>query len=146
MDDDAAADRVRASFARQGAMGLLGAKLARVFPGLVEIALPYREDLAQQHGFFHGGIVSAVLDSACGYAALSRMPADRGVLTVEFKISFVAAASGDRLFARGRVVKSGRTLVFCDGEALVPAADGERVVATMTATMMAVHNRPGVQD
>ena len=127
-------------------MGLLGAKLARVFPGLVEIALPYREDLAQQHGFFHGGIVSAVLDSACGYAALSRMPADRGVLTVEFKISFVAAASGDRLFARGRVVKSGRTLVFCDGEAAVPAPHGERVVATMTATMMAVHNRPGVED
>lgn len=142
------ARRVRDSFARQGAMRAIGAAIARVAAGKVEIALPFGDGVAQQHGFFHGGIVSALLDSACGYAALSLMPADAAVLTVEFKISFLAPARGALLLARGRVVKPGRTLSFCEGEAVLPGPDGgpdERRVATMSATMICVRDRPDLR-
>lgn len=135
------AERVRASFARQEFMALIGASLVRIEPGEVEIELPHEGRLAQQHGYTHAGAVATVLDSACGYAALTLMDEGVAVLTVEFKISLLAPATG-AVLARGRVVKTGRTLTFCVGEALV----GETTVATFSATMMAVRGRAGVAD
>src|SRR5215813_9680150 len=97
--------RVRASFARQRVMETIGAELTRLEPGAVEIALPFRPELTQQHGFVHAGIIATILDSACGYAAFSLMPADLAVLTVEYKINLLRPASGERMVARARVVK-----------------------------------------
>jgi uncharacterized protein (TIGR00369 family) len=108
------AARIRESFRRQRAMQLLGARMIRVEPGLVQIELPYREDLTQQHGYFHGGFTSAIADSAGGYAGYSLFPADSSVLTVEFKISLLAPAKGEKLVATGRVLKPGRTLTVCE--------------------------------
>lgn len=107
--------RVRASFARQRAMDTIGATLARVEPGLVEVELPYRVDLTQQHGFMHAGIVATILDSACGYAAFSLMAADVAVLTIEYKINLLRPAQGDRFVARGLVVRAGQTITVCSG-------------------------------
>src|SRR6185312_11502943 len=107
-DPDFAA-RIRASFGRQKAMALIGASLTRVAPGSVEIALPFREDLTQQKGFVHGGIIGMIADTACGYAAFSLMPADCSLVTVEYKINILAPALGS-LVAQGRVLKPGRTL------------------------------------
>jgi uncharacterized protein (TIGR00369 family) len=134
--------RVRASFARQRFMATLGATLERVAPGEVTIALPYRDDLTQQHGFLHAGVVTAVVDSACGYAALSLMEPGAGVVSVEFKINLLAPAVGARFVATARVVKAGRTLTVCGGELTA----GETVVAVMQATMMAVRDRAGMTD
>lgn len=136
--------RVRESFARQTAMMTLGASLSKVAPGEVEIELPFRYDLSQQHGFIHGGIVTAIMDSACGYAALTLMPTDVAVLTVEFKVNFVAPAAGDRLIARGRVAKPGRILTVCAGEVVAQHDGQQKTVAVMLATIMAVRERPDV--
>ena len=135
---------VRASFARQAFMSTLGAHLERVEPGEVWIRIACRADLTQQHGFLHAGAVSSVLDSACGYAALSLMPADVGVLTIEFKTNLLAPARGEELVARGRVLRSGRTITVCQGEAFVLAEGQETLVATMLATIMTVRERPDV--
>jgi uncharacterized protein (TIGR00369 family) len=108
--DPAFEARVRASFARQGVMTTIGARLTRVAAGAVEIELPFRSDLTQQHGFVHAGVITTIADSACGYAAFSLMPAEASVLTVEYKVNLLAPARGDRFVARGRVVKPGRTL------------------------------------
>jgi uncharacterized protein (TIGR00369 family) len=108
--------RVRLSFARQRVMETIGAVLSRVDAGAVDIALPFRDDLTQQDGFLHAGIVATILDSACGYAAYSLMPADVGVLTVEYKINLMRPAIGNRLVARGRVVRAGKTLTVCTGD------------------------------
>ena len=108
--------RVRGSFAGQSLNRTIGARLGRVAPGEVEIEVPFREDLGQQHGFIHGGIVAAIVDSACGYAALSLTASSAEVLTVEFKINFLAPAQGERLIARGRVSRPGRTLSVCQGD------------------------------
>jgi uncharacterized protein (TIGR00369 family) len=143
--DDGFEPRVRASFARQRVMETIGAVLARVDPGAVEIALPYRADLTQQHGFIHAGIVATILDSACGYAAFSLMPADVAVLTVEYKINLLRPAKGDRLVARARVVRPGKTLTVCAGD-VVAQAGAESVVATMLATVMAVPQRDGLKQ
>lgn len=136
--------RVRASFARQTAMTTIGARLLRVAPAEVEIELPFRDDLTQQHGFFHGGLVAAILDTACGYAALSLMPADAAPLTVEYKINFVSPARGDRLIARGRVTRPGRILSVCAGDVFALSAGEERLVATMLNTVMGLYGRPDV--
>ena len=106
--------KVRASFARQGIMGHLGAKLERVQPGLVEISLPFRPELTQQHGYFHAGVVATIADSAGGYAAFSVFPPDSTVLAVELKVNLLAPANGDRLRARGEIVRSGRTITVCE--------------------------------
>ena len=139
--------RVRESFARQGIMTTIGASVTHVAPGEVEVTLPFRDDLTQQHGYLHAGVVTTIVDSACGYAALSLMPPDAGVLTVEFKVNLLAPASGQRMLARGRVVKPGRTITVCAGEVFAEDESGqEKLVATMTATAMTIHNRPGVSD
>jgi uncharacterized protein (TIGR00369 family) len=124
-------DAIRQSFAQQGTMGLLGASIERIEPGEVTLLLPFRAEVSQQHGFFHGGVISTLLDTACGYAAMQTQPGAE-VLTVEFKLNFTAPARGVLLRATGRVIKAGRTLIVCIGEA---DADG-KPCATMLATMM----------
>ena len=138
--------RVRASFARQRVMDTIGATMRQVAPGEVEIELPFREDLTQQHGFLHAGIVGTILDSACGYAALSLMPSDAGVLTIEYKINLIAPASGSRMFARGHVTKPGRTITVSAGEVYAEQQGKEKLIATMQATIMTIRDRPGVSD
>lgn len=123
---------VRDSFDRQLYMQLIGAALIRVAPGEVDIELPFRADLGQQHGLLHAGVLAAIGDTACGYAALTLMPAGSEVWSVEFKINLLAPAMGRRFEARGRVVRSGRTLTVCNAE----VATDERVVATMTGTFI----------
>jgi len=130
--------RVRASFERQRVMTSMGATMTRVEAGLVEIELPYRVELTQQHGFIHAGIVATILDSACGYAAFSRMPLGYAVLTAEYKINLMRPAKGDRFIARARVVRAGKVLTVCTGDAFAVEGDRERIVATMLATIMAV--------
>jgi uncharacterized protein (TIGR00369 family) len=139
--------RVRTSFGRQQAMALLGAQMTEVRPGVTEIVLPFREELTQQHGFVHAGIITAIVDSACGYAALSLMPPDSGVLTIEFKVNLLSPAAGERFVARGQVVKPGRTIMVCTGEVVAERTDGTRqTVALMQATMMVVRDRAAVSD
>ncbi len=134
--DAAVIARVRASFARQGAMSTLGATLAEVAAGRVAIAMPIEPHLSQQDGFVHGGIVVTALDSACGYAALTLVSDDSNVLTVELKVNLLAPAGGERLVAVGEVVHAGRTLTVCRGDAHAERG-AERVhVATLLATMI----------
>ncbi|MDB4948325.1 MAG: PaaI family thioesterase [Gemmatimonadetes bacterium] len=128
--------KVRDSFARQAAMATIGARLGRVAPGEVEIELPFRGDLTQQNGFLHAGIVTAVVDSACGYAAHSLMAPGAEVLSVEFKVNLLAPAAGERFVARGRVLRSGRTLTVCAGDLFAIRDGAETQVATMLATMI----------
>jgi uncharacterized protein (TIGR00369 family) len=132
------------SFSKQQAMSTIGATLSRVEAGHVEIELPYRESLTQQHGFLHAGIVTAVLDSSCGYAAFTLMPPGAGVLSVEFKVNLLAPAKGLVLVARGRVIRAGRTITVCQADAFMRVDDREVPVATMLATMMTVTDRPDV--
>ncbi len=134
--------RVRASFARQGAMQLIGAVLARVEPGVATIELPYRADLTQQHGFFHAGMTSAIADSSAGYAAFSLFPATSSVLTVEFKINLIAPADGERLVATGRVKKPGRTLTICEFEVVAHKGAKATVCAVGLETLICLADRP----
>jgi uncharacterized protein (TIGR00369 family) len=140
-DADFAA-RVRASFGRQAVMATLGAALEAVEAGRVVIAMAHRPQLTQQHGFLHAGIVSTALDSACGYAAFSLMPADAAVLTIEFKVNLLAPARGPQFRFEGQVTKAGRTISVVDGRAYQHDGAGEPVlIATMTATVMTVLGR-----
>ncbi len=138
--------RTRDSFARQPAMGTLGVTIDTVEPGRVVLQMPYRADLTQQHGFVHAGMVATALDSACGYAAFTLMPADAGVLTIEFKINLLAPARGPLLRFEGRVTKAGRSISVADGRAFQFEPGGEpRLIATMTATLMTVTGRDDVR-
>jgi uncharacterized protein (TIGR00369 family) len=134
--------KVRESFARQQFMATIGAELVHVAPGEVDVELSPDPRLTQQHGFLHAGVVVAAVDSACGYAALSLMDEASDVLTVELKVNLLAPATGQRLLARGRVLRSGRTLTVCSGEAVAVAEGAETVVATLLTTMMAVPGSP----
>lgn len=138
--------RVRASFSKQGLMTTLGATLDAVSPGMVEISLRPHAAVSQQHGFVHAGAVSAIADSAAGYAALSLMPADAGVLTTEFKINLLAPAAGDRIVARGRVVKAGRTLTLAQAEVYADTGGQEKLIALLTATLITIKGRDGISD
>ena len=141
------ARRTRDSFARQQIMALLGAEMTRVEPGLVEIELAYRAELTQQHGFFHAGATSTIADSAGGYAAFTLFPADASVLTAEYKINLLAPASGERLRARGTVIKPGRTLTACDLEVYAVQADGtEKLCAKGLQTLATVGSRPDIAE
>jgi uncharacterized protein (TIGR00369 family) len=139
-DADFAA-RVRASFERQAVMRTLGAALAEVHAGRVVIAMAHQPGLCQQHGFLHAGIVSTALDSACGYAAFSLMPADAAVLTIEFKVNLLAPARGPDFRFEGEVVKAGRTISVVEGKAWQLDGGKHSLVATMTATVMTVLGR-----
>src|ERR1700742_2514771 len=130
--------RVRASFARQTAMATLGIEIIGVNAGEVELRMPYAAGYAQQHGFIHAGILTTALDTACGYAAFSLMPDDAAVLTVEFKTNLVAPARGDFFLFRARVLKPGRTITICDAQAFAVEDGQERLVATMTGTLIAL--------
>ncbi len=136
------ATRVRASFERQGIMRLIGARMTRVEPGRVEIELPYRADLTQQHGFFHAGVTSTIADSAGGYAGYTLFPAGSSVLTVEYKMNLVAPAEGDTLVAIGRVKKSGRSLTICELEVLAVKSGAAKSCAYGLQTLMCLHDRP----
>jgi uncharacterized protein (TIGR00369 family) len=135
------AERVRESLSRQAFMTYLGATLAKVAPGYCEIRMPYRPELTQQHGFFHAGAMAAVIDSACGYAAFSLMPADASVVTVEYKMNLLAPGRGDTLVARGEVIRNGRTLKICRGEGFGVRNGAETRCVEMLSTIMMLANR-----
>ena len=139
---DAMVARVRASIEQQGMMATLGVELVSIERGRVDLALRYDHRFTQQHGFMHAGAVASVLDSACGYAAYSVMPPEAQVLTVTYTINLLAPAAGERFAVTGQVVRAGRTLVVCRGEAFADGAG--RPFAAMQATMTAVYDRPGV--
>ena len=143
--DPGFADRIRASFDKQGAMHTIGAVLARVAPGHVVIELAWQQGLTQQHGFLHAGMVATALDSACGYAGSTLMPADAGVLTIEYKINLLAPAQGERFRMEGIVVKPGRTITVAEGRAYALHEGREKLIATMGATLMTITGRAGIQ-
>ncbi len=122
-------------------MALIGAELAVVAPGRCEIRLAYKPELSQQHGFFHGGVIGMVADSAGGYAAYTLMPADSSVLTVEYKMNLLAPGDGDLLLADGHVLKAGRNLVISRSEVYVVKGGRETHCATMQQTLMTMHGR-----
>ena len=138
-------ERIRKSFVRQVIMDTFGASLANVSAGAVEIRLPYNKSLTQQHGFLHAGAVATILDSACGYAALTLAEAGDGVLAVEYKINFLSPAVGDEIVARGNVTRAGTTVTVCTGDAFSIKDGVEKIVAKMLATMMIVTGR-GLTD
>jgi len=138
--------RVRASFARQAAMRLIGAELRTVEPGHVVIELPYRADLTQQHGFIHGGMTAMIADSAAGYAAFTLFPADSSILTVEFKINLVAPADGERLAASARVKKTGRTLTICEFEVAALKHGRSTVCALGLQTLIHLAGKPDTPE
>ncbi len=142
-DPDAIA-KMKAGFDAQGAMKTLGAVVQDVSPGRVVLSMPFRADLTQHHGFIHAGIITTVLDSACGFAAFTLMDAGSEVLTAEFKSSFLEPARGSSFRFEGDVIKSGRTLTFTQGKAFALEEGRDTLISTMTATMMAVRGRTGV--
>lgn len=132
--------RVRDSFARQTLMTTVGAEMAEIGPGTCTLAMAYRRDLCQQHGFHHAGVTTALADSAAGYAAYSLMPPGSSVLTVEYKINLMAPADGERFIARAAVEKSGRTLAVVRSEVFAVEGGEEKAIAFMLATMMCLAN------
>lgn len=131
-------DRIAASFNAQGLMRTLGAELVSAIDGEVHIGLPFSAAISQQHGYVHAGAISSILDSACGYAALTRAPADCEVVTAEFKINLVRPAIGERFVAVGKVQTAGKLLTVCTGEVRALSGDTSKVVALMQATIVAV--------
>ena len=132
------AEEIKQSFAKQTIMALIGAELTRVEAGLVEITLPYRSDLTQQHGYLHAGIVTTIADSACGYAAYTLMPADSEVLSVEFKVNLLRPAKGETFHALAEVVKAGKTLTVVRADVFGITNDRRELIATMLGTMICV--------
>jgi uncharacterized protein (TIGR00369 family) len=135
--------RIRISFARQGLNETFGAALGSVVAGSVEIVVPFAARVSQQHGFFHGGVMGAIGDSACGYAAMTLTPAGAEVLTIEYKINFLAPGRGECLVARARVTRPGRTVTVCAGDVFTMIGDEQKLVATMLATIMTVGSPSG---
>lgn len=140
--DPGYAARVRASFDRQGVMRLIGARMTEVRPGYCAIELPYRDDLTQQHGYIHAGIVGTIVDSAGGYAGFTLFPVDATVLTAEYKLNLLVPAKGERLIAVGEVVKSGRTLVIVRGEVHAEVAGMRTLCAIMQQTLVVMMGKP----
>ena len=133
--------RVRANFATQGMLTALGGTLSRVRPGEVHILAPFDSRFTQQDGFLHAGVVTTLMDSACGYAAFSLMPADSRVLSVEFKVNLLSPARGDRFRAQGQVIKHGRTLTVCEGKLFAISGGEETLCAIMQATMICIREK-----
>jgi len=136
--------RVRESFSRQTLMQTLAARITGMAPGEVEITMPMRDGLSQQDGFVHAGIITAIVDSACGYAALSLTPANREVLTIEYKVNFLSPAIGELFVARGRVTRAGKTIAVCSGDVTAETGGEPKLIASMLATMMIIN--PGRQQ
>jgi uncharacterized protein (TIGR00369 family) len=143
---DAFEARMRASFNRQKVMQTLGVTVERAGAGEAGFAMPFAPEFTQQHGFLHAGIVSTVLDTACGYAAFTLMAPDAAVLTVEFKANFLAPAKGERFRFAGKVVKAGRTISVCEAQAFACTGGEEKLIATMTATIMSLTGRAGIEQ
>lgn len=139
------AERVRASFAKQRIMATMGAQVESIEAGRVALRLPFRDDLTQQHGFLHAGVIAALADSACGYAALTLMPSDAAVLSVEFKVNMLAPAKGDAIVARAEVIRPGKTIMVCRADVVALTGGEEKLVAAMQGTMMVVRDR-GLAD
>lgn len=139
-------EKVSASFNAQSTMHTLGMSLARVEPGEVDIDFAHAPHICQQHGFIHGGVMAAALDTACGFAALSLMPAGSGVLTVEFKMNCLSPGKGERFRAQGRVRKAGRTITLVEADLFGETGGQQRLVATMTATMIRLDDRDDVRN
>ena len=142
--DPGFAERVRKSFDAQGIMDHIGATLTLIEPGVCEIELPYSDAVSQQHGFFHGGVIGTIADSAGGYAAFGLMDAEDGILTVEYKLNLMALADGDLLVARGRVLRAGRTLTVARAEVGVVKNGVEVACAAMQQTLMRIIGRAEV--
>ena len=142
----AALQRVHESVALQGAMQTLGARITHLDHGAVDISFGWAQRLTQQNGFIHAGMLSAALDSACGYAGLTLMPEHANVLTIEFKSNFLAAAQGDHFRCEGRVIKTGRTIMVAEGRAFSQHAGSERLVATMSCTLMVMQPSTGSES
>jgi uncharacterized protein (TIGR00369 family) len=140
LNPDFAAE-VETSFARQPVMNLIGAGLSLVEPGVIEIVLPYRADLTQQHGYLHAGVVTTIADSACGYAAYTLMPAGSQVLSVEFKVNLLRPAQGERFLARAEVIKAGRTLTVARADVFGINGTERELVATMQATIICLSKK-----
>lgn len=140
-DDPAFEARVRESFARQRFMAFLGARLVSVAPGRVEIEVTRRDELTQQHGFIHAGVTGSIIDSACGYAAYTLMPAGHSVLTVEYKLNLLNPAEGGKLIARAVVERAGKSIYVCRGEVFAVADGVEKICAVTLATVMALPGR-----
>jgi len=136
------AARVRASFDRQKAMALIGAALTRVEPGYCEIELPFRDDLTQQKGYVHGGVIGMIADSACGYAGYTLMPAHASLVTVEYKINVLAPGRGSRFVARGAVIRPGRSLSITRGEVYAESEGRSILCAAMQQTLMMLPDTP----
>ena len=130
--------RVRHGFSLQQLMATIGARMTRVAPGEVHIELPFNTSWTQQHGYIHAGVITSIVDSACGFAAYTLMPATSGVLTAEYKVNFLSPAKGEMFIGIGRVVKPGRTLTVCNGEVMALEGGEQKLIAVMQATMMAV--------
>jgi uncharacterized protein (TIGR00369 family) len=137
--------RVEASFNRQQVMKTLGVTIASLQPGEIELVMPYDAAYTQQHGFMHAGIIATVLDNACGYAAFSLMPNDAAILTVEFKTNLLTPGRGERFIFRGKVVKPGRTITVCEAQAFAVDGGEEKLIATMTGTLMALFERADLE-
>jgi uncharacterized protein (TIGR00369 family) len=132
------AARIRASFDQQAVMHTVGARLVQVAPGYIRVQLPFAQSLTQQHGYLHAGITTMIVDTACGYAASTLMPADSEVLSIEFKTNFLAPATGDSFTAVGQVIKAGRTITVCEGHVIAHQGAREKLIATMQASMFCV--------
>jgi uncharacterized protein (TIGR00369 family) len=130
--------RVRTGFERQPVMLLINARIIKVVPGEVHVEFPFNKSLCQQNGYIHAGVLTTVIDSACGAAALSLMSPENGVLSIEFKVNFLSPAIGDKFLGIGRVIKAGRNITVCSGEALSFVNGTEKLIAAMQATMMTV--------
>ncbi|MGD8191384.1 PaaI family thioesterase [Brevibacillus ginsengisoli] len=132
---------VQTEFEMQAFMKLIGAKLVKIAPGEVEILLPFREDLTQQNGYLHAGIVTTIVDNACGFAALTLMPPGASVLSVEFKVNLLSPAIGTEFIARGEVIKPGKTITVCSGEVYSMGEHEPKLVSSMSATMFTARGR-----
>ncbi len=144
INSDAVGERIRHSFARQGAMHTLGAELTRVSQASFEIEMPFDEKLTQQHGILHAGVISAALDSACTYSAYTMIDPDVSLLTIEFKVNLLSPGKGERFLFRGEITKPGSTIIVADGRAYSIGDGPAKLIASMTSTMMALRGREGI--
>ncbi len=144
IDSEDVHERIRQSFARQGAMETLGAELTRISQGVVEIELPFDMKLTQQHGILHAGVISAALDSACSYAAYTVIAPDASLLTIEFKVNLMSPGRGDRFLFRGEITKPGSTIIVADGRGYAVGDGPAKLIASMTSTLMVVRGREGI--